>query len=326
MFGGYVDPSMRPSNLSREGCSQLVYYDGLVKRMDPSLREFLAYSSTEKGLSGNTLAAYRRDLTRLAAFLKKRETDLASASGSDLAAFLDSLFRDGLGARSVARYLSSVRGLYRYLQNQDRLVEDPTADLRAPGQPKTLPKFLTLHEVDQLLDAPDPETPLGSRDLAMLQLLYATGLRVSELVSVQLSELNTEMGVVRTVGKGQKTRLVPVGRSALDAIEAYTSGFRRSILKRRDSKYLFVTARGSAMTRQGFWKLLGRYGLMAGIGKPITPHVLRHSFATHLLERGADLRSLQLMLGHADISTTQIYTHVLRTRMRAIYDAHHPRS
>ena len=294
--------------------------------MDPSLQEFLAHSSVEKGLSANTLAAYRRDLTRLAAFLAGRKLDLANAGSSDLSAFLDSLFQEGLGARSVARYLSSVRGLYRYLQNQDRLTEDPTADLRAPAQAKTLPKYLTLYEVDQLLDAPDPQTPLGSRDLAMLQLLYATGLRVSELVSVQLSELDTEMGIVRTVGKGQKTRLVPVGRTALEAIEAYTTGFRRAILKQRDSKYLFVTARGSAMTRQGFWKLLGRYGLMTAIGKPITPHVLRHSFATHLLERGADLRSLQLMLGHADISTTQIYTHVLRSRMRAIYDAHHPRS
>ena len=294
--------------------------------MDPSLREFLAHSSVEKGLSDNTVAAYRRDLTRLAAFLQKRDLDLAGARTSDLAEFLDSLFRDGLSARSVARYLSSVRGLYRHLQHQDRLAEDPTADLRAPSQSKTLPKHLTLHEVDQLLDAPDPQTPLGSRNLAMLQLLYATGVRVSELVSVQLSDLNTEMGVLRTVGKGQKTRLVPVGRTALDAIEAYMSGFRRAILKRRDSKYLFVTARGSAMTRQAFWKLLGRYRLMAGIGKPITPHVLRHSFATHLLERGADLRSLQLMLGHADISTTQIYTHVLRTRLRAVYDAHHPRS
>ena len=294
--------------------------------MDPSLREFLAHTSVEKGLSDNTVAAYRRDLTRLAAFLEKRKLDLAGAGASDLAAFLDSLFRAGLGARSVARYLSSVRGLYRYLQNQDRLGEDPTADLRTPGQSRTLPKHLTLHEVDQLLDAPDPETPLGSRDHAMLQLLYATGLRVSELVSVQLSDLNIETGVVRTVGKGHKTRLVPVGRTALDAIEAYMSGSRRAILKRRDSRYLFVTARGSAMTRQAFWKLLGRYRLTAGIGKPITPHVLRHSFATHLLERGADLRSLQLMLGHADISTTQIYTHVLRTRLRAVYDAHHPRS
>ena len=294
--------------------------------MDPSLREFLAHSSVEKGLSDNTVAAYRRDLIRLGAFLEKRKLDLAGAGASDLAAFLDSLYRDGLGARSVARYLSSLRGLYRYLQNQDRLEEDPTADLRTPGRSRTLPKHLTLHEVDQLLDAPDPETPLGSRDQAMLQLLYATGLRVSELVSVQLSDLNIEMGVLRTVGKGHKTRLVPVGRTALDAIEAYMSGSRRAILKRRDSQYLFVTARGSAMTRQAFWKLLGRYRLMAGIGKPITPHVLRHSFATHLLERGADLRSLQLMLGHADISTTQIYTHVLRTRLRAVYDAHHPRS
>ncbi len=305
---------------------QLVYYDDLVKQEDTSLREFLAYASIEKGLSANSLAAYRRDLSRLARFLDGRKLGLASASGSDLRAFLNTLYEDGLSARSVARYLSSIRSLYRYLLDQDHVQDDPTALLSSPGQWKTLPKYLTLEEVDQLLGAPDPEKPLGSRDLAMLQLLYATGLRVSELVSVRLAELNAEMGVVRTVGKGQKTRLIPVGRTALQAIEDYTSHFRQTILKQTASEFLFVTARGTSMSRQAFWKLLRKYGLAAGITKHLTPHVLRHSFATHLLERGADLRSLQLMLGHADISTTQIYTHVLRTRMRTIYDTYHPRS
>jgi integrase/recombinase XerD len=293
--------------------------------LDTSLREFLAYANVEKGLSANTIAAYRRDLTRLARFLAGRKLDLLSADGSHLRDFLNSLYRDGLSARSVGRYLSSVRGLYRYLLDEGRLAEDPTAHLQSPGRWKTLPKHLTLDEVDQLLAAPNPETPLGSRNIAMVQLLYATGLRVSELVNVRLVELNTEMGIVRTVGKGEKTRLVPVGRSALQAIDAYTSRFRQAILKRASSEFLFVTSRGSSMSRQAFWKLLRRYGLMAGIGKSITPHMLRHSFATHMLERGADLRSLQLMLGHADISTTQIYTHVLRSRMRAIYDTYHPR-
>ena len=293
---------------------------------DPALQEFLAFSSVEKGLSANSLAAYRTDLTCLAQFLAQRQLDIASARGSDLGDFVDSLFERGLGARSVGRYVSSVRGVYRYLLDQDRLREDPTVNLRSPGQWKTLPKYLTLGEVDQLLDVPDTERALGNRDFAMLQLLYATGLRVSELVSVRLSELDTKMGLIRTVGKGDKTRLVPVGTSALESIEDYMTRFRPSILKQKKSPYLFVTARGGSMSRQAFWKLLKKHGLVAGISKTITPHVLRHSFATHLLERGADLRSLQLMLGHADISTTQIYTHVLRTRMRAIYDKHHPRS
>ncbi len=293
--------------------------------MDTSIREFLAFASIEKGLSANSIAAYRRDLTRLAGFLKGRELDILAADVSQLRDFLNTLYQDGLSARSVARYLSSIRGLYRYLLDEGRLHEDPTALLQSPGRWKTLPKYLTLEEVDQLLGAPDPETRLGSRNMAMVQLLYATGLRVSELVNVRLAELNSEMGIVRTVGKGEKTRLVPVGRPALKAIDDYTSRFRKAILKEASSEFLFVTSRGSSMSRQAFWKLLRRYGLMAGIGKKITPHMLRHSFATHLLERGADLRSLQLMLGHSDISTTQIYTHVLRSRMRAIYDTYHPR-
>ena len=289
------------------------------------MREFLAYASIEKGLASNSVAAYRRDLTRLARFLAGRKLDLAGARASDLREFLDSLYKDGLNARSVARYLSSVRGLYRYLVEQDNLDEDPTANLQTPGQWKSLPKYLTLAEVDRLLGAPDPETPLGNRDLAMLQLLYATGLRVSELVAVRTAAIDTKLGVVRTLGKGDKERLVPVGRAALDAIEDYLTRFRGPILKQSTSEYLFVTARGTSMSRQAFWKLVRRYRLLAGIGTAISPHVLRHSFATHLLERGADLRSLQLMLGHADISTTEIYTHVLRARMRAVYDKFHPR-
>ena len=292
---------------------------------DPSLREFLAYASVEKGLSENSIAAYRRDLTRLSRFLSTREMQVSGADNADLRDFLDGLYEAGLSARSVARYLSSIRSLYRYLVDQGQIVEDPSANLDSPGQWKTLPKFLTLNEVEQLLAAPLPETPLGSRDLAMLQLLYATGLRVSELVAVRLSDLDSKMGIVRTVGKGDKTRLVPVGRTALDAIESYVEQSRGAILKEASSEFLFVTSLGTSMTRQAFWKLLRKYGLVAGIDKRITPHVLRHSFATHLLERGADLRSLQLMLGHADISTTQIYTHVLRSRMRKIYDSYHPR-
>lgn len=307
------------------GLPQAVRYDWPVERADSSLQEFLAYASVEKGLSANSIAAYRRDLTRLSEFLAGRDARVSGASNADLRGFLDGLYEAGLSARSVARYLSSIRSLYRYLVDQGRIVEDPSANLASPGQWKTLPKFLTYDEVDQLLAAPPPETPLGSRDLAMLQLLYATGLRVSELVAVRLSDLDSKTGIVRTVGKGNKTRLVPVGRTALEAIESYLEHHRRVILKNASSEFLFVTSLGKSMSRQAFWKLLRKYGLVAGIDKRITPHVLRHSFATHLLERGADLRSLQLMLGHADISTTQIYTHVLRSRMRKIYDSYHPR-
>ncbi len=293
---------------------------------DDSGREFLAYCSVEKGLATSSLAAYRDDLTRLSCFMARRGASLAEAGDGDLREFLGSLYADGLNARSISRYLSTIRGLYRYLLEQGTIREDPTRHLGSPGQWKRLPKYLSLDEVDQLLGAPDRDTPLGSRDLAMLQLLYATGLRVSELVAVKTAELDTKMGIVRTLGKGSKTRLVPVGAVALEAIDDYVTRFRDPILKQAKSEFLFVTARGGAMSRQAFWKLLRRYGLAAGIGGTVSPHVLRHSFATHLLERGADLRSLQLMLGHADISTTEIYTHVLRSRMRAVYDSHHPRS
>ena len=289
-------------------------------------REYLDFCRIEKGLAANSLAAYRRDLARLAYFLASRGTAVEQASADDLRAFLDSLYADQMSGRSVARYLSAVRRFYLYLLDRGAVQEDPAADLSSPTAWKTLPKFLTLEEVDRLLAAPDPANPRGGRDRAMLQLLYATGLRVSELISVERAHLNLEMGVVRTRGKGDKQRLVPVGKEALGAIEDYLERHRPSLLGRRASPYLFVTARGSAMTRQAFWKLLKRYGLEARILKNLTPHVLRHSFATHLLERGADLRSVQMMLGHADISSTQIYTHVLRERLRSVYDSHHPRS
>ena len=210
--------------------------------------------------------------------------------------------------------------------SQGKIQSDPTADIASPRHGKQLPRYLTLDEVDRLLEAPDPAAPLGLRDRAMLQLLYATGLRVSELVSTQRGHLNSGLGFLRMTGKGGKQRLVPVGRVALEAVQTYQQGARDRILKGKHSEYLFVTARGGGLTRQAFWHLLRRYGLKGGVTSRLTPHVLRHSFATHLLERGADLRSLQMMLGHADISTTQIYTHVLRERLRKVYDEHHPRS
>lgn len=298
-----------------------------MRPLEANIQEYLDYCRVEKGLSSNSLQAYRRDLARLAEFLQARKRPICQADNHDLRAFLDSLYEAGLGARSVARHLSSLRNLYVYLQQQNRLAGDPTANLTSPSQWKKLPNYLSLEEVDLLLAAAGRvQSPIGNRNQAMLQLLYATGLRVSELVQTKTADLDTRTGVLRTTGKGEKTRLIPVGREALEAIEDYMRRARPLILKNRPSEYIFVTARGGAMTRQAFWNLLKNQGLIAGITKRLTPHVLRHSFATHMLERGADLRSLQMMLGHADISTTQIYTHVLRKRLREVYDRHHPRS
>jgi integrase/recombinase XerD len=295
-------------------------------RSAPLVEEYLSFCRVEKGLAANSLAAYRRDLERLARFCSTAGRSLADARDEDLRQFLDSLYQARLSSRSIARYLASARNFYLYLLRQQRISSDPSAQISAPRQWKQLPKFLTVEEVDRLLDAPNPNTPLGIRDRAMLQLLYATGLRVSELIHIKLNHLNAELGILRARGKGDKERLVPVGREALTAVETYRNDARPRLLKGRASEYLFVTSRAAPLVRQTFWLQLRKYGLRARITRPLTPHVVRHSFATHLLERGADLRSLQLMLGHADISTTQIYTHVLRDRLRQVYDQFHPRS
>lgn len=295
--------------------------------IEAAVREFLDYCRIEKALSINSLEAYGRDLRRYSGFLASSSSKTpSSASAEDVRGFVDSLFEAKLSSRSIARALSSLRGFYRYLLIAERISDDPTADVALPSQWKSLPKFLTLEEVDRLLAAPDRQTPRGARDFAMLQLLYASGLRVSELISVERAHLDLNLGVLRTRGKGDKQRLVPVGSQALEAIEGYEQYGRPELLGRRVSAHLFVTNRGGPMTRQAFWKLLKRYGLEARIMKDFSPHSLRHSFATHLLERGADLRSVQTMLGHADISSTQIYTHVLRERLRAVYDQRHPRA
>jgi integrase/recombinase XerD len=295
-------------------------------RQHSLLREYLDYCRVEKGLAKNSLEAYGRDLGRFFAWCGEIGAEPPEASADHLRRYIDSLREAGLSSRSIARALTSLRVFYRYLLRHERIAADPTADLAAPGQWKQLPKFLTLEEVDMLLAAPDPATPQGGRDRAMLQLLYATGLRVSELVGLPLRALHREMGLLRVRGKGDKERLTPVGRDALAAIESYLESDRPALLKRRTATEMFVTSRGSGMTRQGFWTLLKKYRLLAGISKEISPHLLRHSFATHLLERGADLRSVQMMLGHSDISSTQIYTHVLRERLRKVYDEGHPRS
>ncbi|HUB81203.1 MAG TPA: site-specific tyrosine recombinase XerD [Bryobacteraceae bacterium] len=284
---------------------------------------FLNFCRIEKGLSANSLAAYALDLSKWSAFLGNSP---APTGVDDLRRYLDHLYRSGLSQRSIARHLTTLRGLYGFLLREGRIATDPTEHLGAPKQWQTIPKFLNLEDIEKIIQAPDTTHPTGLRDRAMLELLYATGLRVSELCRLGLSDCNPTHGVVRTTGKGNKQRLVPVGREALKAIEAYLQTGRPALVKGRASRYLFVTARGSCMTRQGFWKLLAVHGKKAGIFHGLTPHVLRHSFATHLLEGGADLRSVQAMLGHSDISTTQIYTHVLRSRLRQTIEEHHPRA
>ncbi len=291
--------------------------------MSAEIQAFLDNCRIEKGLSPNSLDAYGRDLARFARAFK----DCPGFPGpEEMAGYLDSLARQGLESRSIARHLTTLRNFISFLLREGKLKTDPASLLAAPRQWRRLPKLLNRADIERLLAAPDPASPEGQRDRAMLELLYASGLRVSELCELQLSDLNQEFGVVRVIGKGNKQRLVPIGRSALAAAGEYLRSGRPALLGRRASKHLFVTRRGGGMTRQGFWKLLRNYGMKAGIGCRLTPHVLRHSFATHLLEGGADLRSVQTMLGHSDISTTQIYTHVMRSRLREIVDRHHPRS
>ncbi len=317
-----AEPSTAPLN------SPLLRRPGECPRVSIGSSAFLTFCRVEKGLSANSLDAYRRDLASLDTWAVAQKLDgNHQFTADDLRAYVDWLSQEkGLQSRSIARHITTLRNLHKFLLAQNAIENDPTEFLASPKQWATIPKFLNTAEIAQLLDAPPANEPVGLRDRAMLQLLYASGLRVSELCNVQLSDLERNMGVIRVTGKGNKQRLVPVGMSALQAIEDYQENGRPSILKRRSSKYLFVTARGGKLTRQGFWKLLGLYGLKVGIARALTPHVIRHSFATHLLEGGADLRSVQSMLGHADISTTQIYTHVVRSRLRQTIDKHHPRA
>jgi len=284
---------------------------------------FLNYCRVEKGLSANSISAYRADLDRLIAFAG----DQAGIPGPEtLRLYIDSLYRGELSQRSIARHMATLRCFFRFLLEGNSIDWDPAQELRPPRQWQTIPKFLNLEEIEKLIEAPDTARPTGLRDRAMIELLYACGLRVSELCRVGVSDLDARMGYVRVTGKGNKQRLVPVGREAIAAVERYLETGRPALLKGRASRYLFVTARGGCLTRQGFWKLLGGYGRRAQVFRGLTPHVLRHSFATHLLDGGADLRSVQVMLGHADISTTQIYTHVMRSRLRDTVRKHHPRA
>ena len=295
-----------------------------VVSLPATVQAFLNYCRVEKGLSANTIAAYRRDLERFAATVSAGGEGTADAE--KVRRHLDVLRGEGLSSRSIARHLTTLRNFYRFLLREERTDADPTALMTSPRIWKNLPKYLTKEEVDRLIEATEGDRPTAIRDRAMIELLYASGLRVSELCQVQTGDLDLELGLVRVLGKGNRQRIVPVGSAAQAAVSYYLTVSRPVLLKGRVSRYLFVTARGGRLTRQGFWKSMAGYGRKAGIGRRLSPHMVRHSFATHLLEGGADLRSVQTMLGHVDISTTQIYTHVMRSRLQAVVDRHHPRS
>jgi integrase/recombinase XerD len=279
----------------------------------------------ERGLSPNTLAAYRADLSALARWLVEHEVVLEQAQRGDILSFMASRVQAGARPRSTARQLSSFRRFYRYLVREGALREDPTAQIAMPKVGRSLPKSLMEEEVEALLAAPAVGDPLGHRDRTMLEVLYATGLRVSELVNLKLGQVNLNQGVLRIVGKGDRERLIPLGEEAVQWVQQFLQGPRVEILLERQTDYLFPTRRGDRMTRQAFWHIIKRYARKAGIDKELSPHTLRHAFATHLLNHGADLRVVQMLLGHSDLSTTQIYTHVARERLKELHSQHHPR-
>tara|TARA_B100000780_G_scaffold109173_1_gene76337 strand:+ start:147 stop:1034 length:888 start_codon:yes stop_codon:yes gene_type:complete len=287
--------------------------------------EFIDHLWLEDGLSKNTLNSYRFDLELFTGWLDKSfKKNILDTSQVDIQQYLSFKFPTSK-SRSISRLLAALRRLFRYLLRQKKIKIDPTLEIQSPKIPKSLPKSLSEEDVELLLAAPDVETNAGLRDKAMLELLYACGLRVSELVNILLTELSMTEGVIRVTGKGNKTRLVPMGEEAVDWIKKYIDESRNNILKQRVSKYLFITIRGGAMTRQAFWYLIKRYAIIANIKKSMSPHIMRHAFATHLLNHGADLRVVQMLLGHSDISTTQIYTHVARERLKKLHESHHPR-
>ncbi|MGH8280268.1 MAG: site-specific tyrosine recombinase XerD [Gammaproteobacteria bacterium] len=289
------------------------------------IERFLDAMWGERGLAENTLSAYRADLQSLSRRLDTQGTVLLAAKREQLLDFLAWRMREGARPRSVARQLSSIRRFYRYMLRENRIGEDPSTRIDMPKLGRPLPKSLTEAEVVQLLGAPDVNDPLGLRDRTMLEVLYATGLRVSELVSLRVDQINSRQGVVRVLGKGNRERLVPVGQEAQSWVERYLAGTRRDILSNRQTDCLFPTRRSEHMTRQAFWHIVKRYAQKAGIQVALSPHTLRHAFATHLLNHGADLRVVQMLLGHSDVSTTQIYTHVARERLKELHAQHHPR-
>jgi integrase/recombinase XerD len=295
-------------------------------RVDPAIDRFCDALWLEDGLARNTLESYRSDLEHFARWLgARRKRGVLEAGKAEVLGYLAHRVAQGASARSSARLLSALKRFYRHAVRESLCAADPTVAIEAPKLARSLPKSLSEADVEALLDAPDVATDLGLRDRAMLETLYATGLRVSELVALAVVQVSRDAGVVRVLGKGAKERLVPLGEEALDWIERYLRAARPRLLAGRGADALFVTARGAAMTRQAFWHLIGRYARSAGIAQSVSPHVLRHAFATHLINHGADLRVVQMLLGHRDISTTQIYTHVARERLKQLHARHHPR-
>ena len=287
--------------------------------------QFIDHLWLEDGLSKNTLNSYRFDLSIFVSWLAEtKKIELLDVSELEIQEFLAFKFPTSK-SRSISRLLATLRRFFRFLLRENKIKEDPTLKIQTPKIPKSLPKSLSEDEVEGLLEAPDIKTDVGMRDRSMLELLYACGLRVSELVGIQLTEVILSDGVIRVTGKGSKTRLVPMGEEAVDWIKKYLVESRQNILNKQTSKFLFVTNRGGEMTRQAFWYLIKKYALIANIDKPMSPHILRHAFATHLINHGADLRVVQMLLGHSDISTTQIYTHVARERLKKLHQEHHPR-
>jgi integrase/recombinase XerD len=293
--------------------------------MNHEIHEFLAHLAVERNLSPRTVEAYARDLRQFSAWLAAEGLAFERLEKAAIRRYLGARRDDGLSARSAARALSALRAFFRFLLTTQALAQDPTADLASPSLWRTVPHVLTAEEIEALLAAPDTATPLGLRDRAMLETLYATGLRVSELVALTRDRLRLDPGYLRVIGKGRKERVVPLGDSAVDWLERYLEGARAE-LDCRQRPEVFLNHRGGKLTRQGFWKILRGHAVAAGIASAISPHIVRHSFATHLVENGADLRAVQMMLGHASLTTTEIYTHVARERLRRLYDEKHPRA
>jgi integrase/recombinase XerD len=294
--------------------------------MERHVREFVNCLRVEKGLSDNTILAYRRDIQKFAAFAVERGRDTGDVTRSDIIDFLASLYQRRLDSRSVARHLVTIRNFFRFALIEGYVAEDPAATIESPRFRQSLPEFLSIAEVDRLLQQPDTTTVVGLRDRALIEIMYSAGLRVSELCGLRVNDLQMDPGCLRCIGKGNKERLVPVGKQALAIVRKYLRTARPKLLRGNSSPYLFLNQRGGKLDRITFWKLLGAYGRKAALRKALKPHMLRHSFATHLLDRGADLRSVQIMLGHSDISTTQIYTHVVEERLKHVYKTHHPRA
>ena len=294
--------------------------------MVAAIRSFVNYLRVERGVSTNTLDAYRRDVEKFAAFTTQQKVPLNKIARDEIVDFLRQLYQRKLDSRSVARHLATIRHFFRFCLGEGYITEDPAETVESPRFRSSLPMFLTVDEVEKLLAQPDPNTVMGLRDKAMIEVMYSAGLRVSELCGLRISDIHFDQGYLRCVGKGNKERLVPLGRRALDLVRRYLKESRPKLANEHSPAILFLSRKGGVCSRHNFWKTASDWGRKAGLRKKLKPHMLRHSFATHLLDRGADLRSVQMMLGHSDIATTQIYTHVVEERLKQVYREHHPRA